>query len=369
MLPPPRNSRSFAAHPMKHFSIILCAALALSAAAESLTENESLLFTGETRQTAKAKLLRIPKEPPRVFSSSRETTYEIGRDYTWQPGAREITLTAESRIPFFTNAHLHPAPNAPHSYRSQRDSENWMFYGPGRVLHDMQSGATYASDDNWKAPVVSASPHLETLRERLKKKQPLKIVMLGDSISTEADASALSKAAPNQPGYPTLVAQGIEARFGVKPTLVNISKGGMDSAWGVTRVADAIAEKPDLFLVAFGMNDAPGKRTPEDFVKLLRQIYEPVRAALPDCSVILVSSMTANSEWIHAKPEIYPLYATEQAKLTGPGVAFADVTTTWTAISDRKKHMDISGNGLNHPNDYGHRIYADVILKTIGEPK
>jgi hypothetical protein len=28
--------------------------------------------------------------------------------------------------------------------------------------------------------------------------------------------------------------------------------------------------------------------------------------------------------------------------------------------------MDISGNGLNHPNDYGHRIYADVILKTIG---
>ena len=27
--------------------------------------------------------------------------------------------------------------------------------------------------------------------------------------------------------------------------------------------------------------------------------------------------------------------------------------------------MDLSGNGLNHPHDYGHRIYADVILRTI----
>jgi lysophospholipase L1-like esterase len=195
---------------------------------------------------------------------------------------------------------------------------------------------------------------------------PIKIVMLGDSISTGADASALSKLAPNQLGYPDLVASGIESRFGVKATLKNISVGGMDSAWGAKQTGKVIEEKPDLLLVAFGMNDASGRRNPEDFIKFTRAIYEPVRAALPECAVILISSMTANSEWTHAAPDLYPVYSAELAKLVAPSVAFADVTTTWSAIVDRKKHMDLSGNGLNHPNDYGHRIYSEVILAVIG---
>lgn len=352
----------------EYLAACLCASVVLAAGADPLTEHESLFFAGDTRETATAQLLRIPKEPPRIESSSQDVIYEAGRDYVWQTGSRAVTLTAKSRIPFKTTAELYPPANSPHSYRKRRDGEAWMFYGPGRVMHDAQCAASYASDDDWRAPAVEAAPdaQLGKLRERMKAKEALKLVMLGDSISTEADASALSKAEPNQPGYPTLAAQGIEARFGVKLTLVNISKGGMDTAWGVTRVADAIAENPDIFLVAFGMNDASGHRTTESFSDLTKQIFEPVRAALPDCAVILISPMTANSEWLHAAPETYPRYAAALGELTGPGVAFADVTTTWNAISDRKKHMDISGNGLNHPNDYGHRIYADVILKTIG---
>ncbi len=342
--------------------------ITLAASAQSLTENESLLFTGESRAAAKAQLLRVPTGVPVITSSSREARFEPGRDFVWQPGSREITLTVDSRIPFKTDAELYPAPNSPNSYRSRRNSEAWMFYGPGRVLHDAQCAATYASKDDWAAAEIPTAPdaQLGKLRTRLKAQQRVKLVMLGDSISTEADASALSKAAPNQPGYPTLVSQALEAQFGSKTTLINLSKGGMDAKWGVSRVSDVIAAQPDLFLVAFGMNDASGKRRPEDFVRLTREIFEPVRVALPDCTVILVSPMTANSEWSHAAPETYPQYATELAKLVGPDVAFADVTALWTAIESRKKHNDISGNGLNHPNDYGHRIYAEVILKTIG---
>lgn len=350
-------------------SLILACCLTLAASAQSLTENESLLFTGESRGVAKAQLLRVPTGVPVITSSSREVQFEPGRDFAWQPGSREITLTADSRIPFKTDAELYPAPNSPNSYRSRRNSEAWMFYGPGRVLHDAQCAATYASKDDWAAAEIPPAPdaQLGKLRTRLKAQQRVKLVMLGDSISTEADASALSKAAPNQPGYPTLVSQALKAQFGSKTTLINLSKGGMDSKWGVSRVGDVIAEKPDVFLVAFGMNDASGKRKPEDFAKLTREIFEPVRAALPDCTVILVSPMTANIEWVHAAPETYPQYAAELAKLVGPNVAFANVTALWTAVESRKKHNDISGNGLNHPNDYGHRIYAEVILKTIAE--
>ena len=353
---------------MKLSLFVACGAT-LAASAQSLTENESLFFTGESLGAAKAQLLRVPTDVPVITSSSRAARFEPGRDFVWQPGSREITLTADSRIPFKPTAELYPEPNAPHSYKARRNSESWMFYGPGRVMHDAQCAATYTSTDDWKSAETPTASEEQRgkLRERLKARQRLKIVMLGDSISTEADASALSKAEPNQPGYPTLVSQALEAKFGSRTTLVNLSKGGMDSAWGVNRVDDVIMEKPDLLLVAFGMNDASAKRKTEDFANFTRQIFEPVRAALPECTVILVSSMTANSEWSHASPELYPQYAAAQAALVGPNVAFADVTAVWTSIDSRKKHMDISGNGLNHPNDYGHRIYAGVILKTISQ--
>ena len=32
---------------------------------------------------------------------------------------------------------------------------------------------------------------------------------------------------------------------------------------------------------------------------------------------------------------------------------------------ERKSFYDMSGNGVNHPNDYGHRIYATVILDML----
>ena len=50
----------------------------------------------------------------------------------------------------------------------------------------------------------------------------------------------------------------------------------------------------------------------------------------------------------------------------GPGIALADMTSIWTEIVARKKYLDLTGNGLNHPNDFGHRLYAGVILATIG---
>lgn len=31
----------------------------------------------------------------------------------------------------------------------------------------------------------------------------------------------------------------------------------------------------------------------------------------------------------------------------------------------RKRYLDLSGNGLNHPNDFGHRLYAQVLLHLL----
>ena len=331
--------------------------------------DEPLLFTGETKATATGQLLKIPTAAPKLKSGDCSIEFELGKDYTWQEGTRVVTLTAESRIPFMTNAALHPAPNSPNSYKAQRDSDKWMFFGPGRVLHELQPTATYSSTEDWAPPKIDAAidEQLGSLRKQLRAKEALKVVMLGDSISTGLDASAGVDVAPRQPGYPTLVVNALETTFGSKCTLINLAKIGMDAAWGLNQVPAVLEAKPDLLLLAFGMNDASGRRKPEEFARITQEIIKAVHAGQPTCTVILISPMTANREWTGATPELYPQYATALEKLAAPNVAVANVTATWTAIAERKRYLDLSGNGLNHPNDYGHRIYEDVILRTIGQ--
>ena len=33
----------------------------------------------------------------------------------------------------------------------------------------------------------------------------------------------------------------------------------------------------------------------------------------------------------------------------------------------RKSPYDLTGNGINHPNDFGHRLYAHTILSLLIE--
>jgi lysophospholipase L1-like esterase len=133
------------------------------------------------------------------------------------------------------------------------------------------------------------------------------------------------------------------------------------------QVPPAIEESPDLFLCAFGMNDASGRLPASRFADNIRQIVKRVQSVRPECDIVVIASMTANPEWSLAAPDLYPEYAAALEKLAVRGVAVANVTRIWSALLERKGVLDLSGNGLNHPNDFGHRVYADVILATIGQ--
>jgi hypothetical protein len=58
-------------------------------------------------------------------------------------------------------------------------------------------------------------------------------------------------------------------------------------------------------------------------------------------------------------------YRDQLASFVGPGVALADLTRVWEEQLKSKHDLDLTGNGLNHPNDYGHRLYAREILKML----
>ena len=334
-------------------------------------EGDSLFFIqAENEPAARASLLLIPERPPVLQSASRGITYEMGRDFTWTAGSRAITLTKESRIPFKTVAELHPAPGSPNSYDGFRDGKSHMLYAQGHFFHDLQTVANYTAAESWTGPKPAAAPagQLDRVRARLAAREPVKIVVLGDSISTGLNASITGGVAPHQPAYPDLVARGLEKRFGSKIEMKNLSVIGMGANWGLKQLAAVAAEAPDLVICAFGMNDASAHIAPDQFANTVREIVTQLHAARPECDAILVSPMCANPEWNRSSPELYPAYAAELKKVSGPGCAIADVTTVWTTLLERKGVLDLSGNGLNHPNDFGHRIYADVVLELIAAP-
>jgi hypothetical protein len=51
---------------------------------------------------------------------------------------------------------------------------------------------------------------------------------------------------------------------------------------------------------------------------------------------------------------------------TMSGVAFVDVTTAHDKLLAKKAYVDMTGNGVNHPNDFLGRWYAQLIAALLG---
>ncbi len=332
-----------------------------------LSGDPLFFICAEGAAQATARLLLTPKTTPQLAKATGEIAYEAGRDFTWQPGTREIVLTSDSRIPFRREAELMPPPGSPDSIAANHDGTKHLLFGEGHFFHDQQVAAEYTPAEPWLGPRPAADPAaLARALAHLKNREPLKIVLLGDSISTGANASGPMGAPPHHPAYQDLVVSELRKRFGGPISLHNLSVGGMDAPWGVKQMPAAIAAAPDLFIVAFGMNDASGRRSSVDYGDCVRQMASAMQAARPACDVIVVATMTANAVWQYAAPALYPAYLDKLLALRAPGFAVADVTTSWTWIAARKHYLDLTGNGVNHPNDFGHHLYADVILALFG---
>jgi lysophospholipase L1-like esterase len=339
----------------------------------SVVEGESVLFirdpvTGEARASVLFPVLGVQA----VRNSAGDVTYEAGRDYVWKPESREIRLPPGSRIASRRPDELRRPANSQKYQLTHRDGNGEIFFGARLEYHDMQTCITYSHAPNlWKSavPRFDAQALPRTIR-RLQQKQPLSIVLLGDSISTGANASSLGEAAPFQPAYPELLRQHLEAHYQGQVELKNLSVGGTDTGWGLTMIDKVVEAQPHLVILAFGMNDSAG-RSAKDYQANTENMIAKVREKLPEAEFILVATMLGNRDWVRLRHELFPEYRDALAKLSGPGVALADLTAIWAGFLELKRDWDQTGNGVNHPNDFGHRVYAQVLATLLapnGEP-
>lgn len=333
-------------------------------------EGESVLFvrdaaTGE----AKASVLFPIEKVLAVRNATGDRTYVEGKDYKWSAGSREIVLPAGSTIVSKLPSDLRRPPKSQPYELTHRDGNGEILFGGKLEYAEMQTIVTYRHAAGlWKSPVPKFDPQaLPRTTSLLRERRPLKIVLLGDSISTGANASGVYDAAPFQPAYPELLRLRLEERYGAKVELTNLSVGGTDTAWGLTQLDKVVDAKPDLVLLAFGMNDSAG-RPPADFQKNTRQMTATLRERLPEVEFILIATMLGNRDWVRLKHEYFPGYRDALRELTGPGTALADLTSIWTGFLELKRDWDLTGNGVNHPNDFGHRVYAQAIAALLVAP-
>ena len=331
---------------------------------------ESVLFVKGANGKPGAKLAYELGRVLEIRSADGSRSYQEGRDYHLAAVGAGLVLLPESRIPLLDESELFlPKGSARSIGHRAGQPESSLIFDNAHFFHDKQVEVTYVPvDAKWDGyRPTFAGDRLGRTIAKLKSKQPLTIAVSGDSISEGYNASGFTKSPPFQPPYPSLVAAQLEASCGSKVTLHNLAVGGWSSRQGVNDLDRLVATKPDLVLIAYGMNDVGG-RDPKGFRANIEAMLRRIREANPATEVILVATMTGNPDWMATPPEMFSLYRDALGSLEGPGISLVDMTSIWRRLMERKRHLDVTGNGVNHPNDYGHRVYAQAILALLVDP-
>ncbi|HIY46346.1 MAG TPA: SGNH/GDSL hydrolase family protein [Candidatus Borkfalkia excrementipullorum] len=337
--------------------------------------NETVLFVGEEDA---APLLYKPSEVVSVRDYGLQIEYVYGKDYTLTEDGK-IQRIAGSSIPYFT---------VDEYYRTEPDSvpvaifgdasgyefkENrYIKYGEGNTFTSKQIAVTYTHDSPWNGSVPAGkSERVQAFLQKLQNKEKTTAVFYGDSITVGCNASGTEyggNISPYTPSYPELVTAYLTKKYGAEIELINTAVGGSNTEWGVQNVQErVIAYRPDLVVIAFGMNDSslPIAEYKEKIAEMVNQIHR----AEPDCSIVLVATSVPNNEteWFYGNQKQYIAGLREMEEDTAyPFVAVADMTTFHLDLLDAgKRFRDMTGNNINHPNDFLVRAYAQIILKTM----
>ena len=317
-----------------------------------------------------ANLLFEAQEILKIETPALKKVYREGKDYLFIPGTRCITLAECSDIPFISRERCYPEKDL-RIYPEKNSNAIGGAVNGGYLLFNNedffalnQVEVTYrAVKNDFSSGLLVQTDRLPRVREKISSGKDMKIVLHGDSISQGYNATKFTGTYPYNPCYMEQVCLNLPG----KHDFINHAVSGKGIDFPRSILDSWINDKPDLMVIAFGMNNF-SSMPPEDFICKLDWIIETNRKVSPETEYIIVIPMTGNPEWKHTVPGPDLEYAAAMhnyAAEASSSIAVADVQCVWRKILARKKFHDLTGNGVNHPNDYGHRIYASVLLDLL----
>lgn len=358
--------------------------------------NEIALPIAYENGEAYATLLYTPLKVISVMDQTLETTYQEGKDYTVDAENGRLLIPEGSAIALLSEKtetgvdvpegyELAAAPDSVNKYVVWDLGVGPFVYTESSLFYGRYLSVTYAYDVRELPKDVFAqydSTLLGGLRSKLEQGQDIRVAVIGDSISAGCSSTGDNlNVKPYTPCYANQVVSALEQLYGVEVTLTNAAVGGTVSEYpltpeGSTKLQSAKEAKPDLCIIAYGMNDATASPavSPVTYKNNIEDILLQIKAASPDCCFILVNSFPCN-----------PLYEREigmfdkylgqlQAiaeEFDDGSVAVVDMQAVGKNFmeDEGKRYCEISSSNVNHPNDFMHRVYAMNLLTVICDYK
>lgn len=316
---------------------------------------------------ATAHILFKAKKILSVKAANYSREFIKGIDWDYKDG--QLVFGPRSGVPFFHPEDLVFNKPVPGGSMPGKTPNTFVLFSEGTYFSSKQISVTYIrkKSESWKGPVPQfAANTLPNTIAKLEKKEKLKIVFYGNSIEVGHNASGLENTPPFMPVWPELVINSLNEHYQGDISFVNRSVSGKLAKWGRDSVATRlVAEKPDLVIIGFGMNDGTGKVPAYVYREQIKGIIDSVKLKNPDAEFILIAPMLANPA--SAFDGLQSEYKPELDKLTGKGVVVADITGVHAELLKHKRYQDMTGNNINHPNDYLARWYAQFICGILIE--
>ncbi len=334
--------------------------------------NETVLLTGDGTN-ASGKLQFTPIKVLSVRDYTWKNEYKENKDY--KVSGNVITLGDDSAIPYLSEENL-KGNDLPEPYYMTDDiskvNENGVMrmgatiYHEGKMIYGRQVSVSYVYDPkdiNFDIPVFDAPLTVG----KLERGEPVTIACTGDSIMEGCSTSGHFHHEPYMDDFMQLVKSGLESKYDSEITLSNQAVGGKTSTWGAdaAQINKLISVNPDILFVHFGVNDAGANASKNLYADNIESIVVKVHSYLPDCEIVLIKCFTPHQPTYDG--ELLEGYWKKIDGIVGgnKNTVSLDLYHMSMKMLETKKYMDVTGNGINHLNDFTARLYAMYILGSL----
>lgn len=218
-----------------------------------------------------------------------------------------------------------------------------------------------------QAPTQTTPGRIPRTLAKIRAGEPVKVVCWGDSVTAGGDAST------PEARYPAVFENRLKAKYPKGKIEVDaIAVGGSNSRQWLwpdrfpgrpgcdwQRIADA---RPDLVTIEF-VNDASmsSEQVDEMYGEILRRL-ETLQA-----EVILITPHFTMPRMMGfgtlREPERRPYVLALRRLAESRGLALADATARWEHLwKEGIPYVTLLRNGINHPDDRGHALFADELM-------
>ena len=328
--------------------------------------NESVMVVrDEQEKLPPIPLLYPADEILEVRSSDWKHLYQEGKDWKLENGM--LIIPEGSSVPIMTHAEYYPKVKVENEAFDMVGG-GYVVFHEGYFFYERQIAVTYRHSAPWKdfIPLYKGNL-LPNTQRKLENKEHLNIVYYGDSVMCGANSTGAVNLPPYVPTFFNMITMELKAHYGYDDiTIFNTANGGMNSQWGMENAEEKVAAyHPDLVVINFGINcGSNGGMVKEDHQRYMKGIIDITRKTNPNAEFILISTCMPHPQVLFTHGQ-QGEYEPVLLQLEGEGVAVAQVTSFHNALLRRKRFTDISGNNVNHANDFNARMIAQVCCQTL----